>query len=46
MASLTGVDLSKIWGEQTKIFRGQKVVITDKSMGFSQLLGAHTCRPG
>jgi len=36
----TGVDLSKILGGQTKLLGGQKVVISDKCMGVSQLLGA------
>ena len=37
---ITGVDLSKILGGQTKILGGQKVVKSDKCMGVSQLLGA------
>ena len=36
---VTGVDLSKILGGQTKILGGQKVVKSDKCMGVSQLLG-------
>ena len=39
---ITGVDLSKIFGVQTKILgRGQKVVKSDKYMGVSQLLEGH-----
>ena len=43
---ITGVDLSKIFGGQTKILWAnqnmgvQKVVKSDKCMGVSQLLGA------
>ena len=38
---ITGVDLSKILGGQTKISGGgQKVVKSDKCMSISQLLGA------
>jgi len=40
----TGVDLSKIFGGQSKILGRQKVVKSDKCMGVSQLLGG-TC-PG
>jgi len=36
----TGVNLSKILGE-TKILWEQRVVITDESIGISQLLGEH-----
>jgi len=37
---MSSIDLSKILAEQTKILEGgQKVVITDGSMGVSQLLG-------
>jgi len=35
-----GIDLLKILGGQTKILGGQKVVISNKCMGDSQLLGA------
>jgi len=37
--TLTGVDLAKILGGQTKTL-GEKVVKSDKYMGDSQLLGA------
>ena len=37
---VTGVDFSKILGEQTKILGEQKEVNSDKCMGVSQLLGA------
>ena len=37
----TGIDMSKILGEQTKIFWGQKMVKSGKCMGISQLLGGH-----
>ena len=40
MQPFTGVDLSKILGEQIKILGEQKVVKSDKCMGVSQLLGA------
>ena len=40
-SNTTGVDLSEILEEQTKIFvGGQKVVMTDECIGVSQLLGA------
>src|SRR6218665_1716532 len=32
--------VKNIWG-QTKILGGKRVIITDKNMGVSQLLGAH-----
>jgi len=38
---ITGVDLSKIVGAQTKIW-GEEVVTTDESMDASQLLGARS----
>ena len=39
MHKSTGDDLSTILGEQTKILgRGKRVVITDQSIGVSQLL--------
>lgn len=38
MVSTLGVDLSNILWEQAKIL-GQKVAITDETMGISQLLG-------
>src|SRR6218665_2904269 len=39
LRGITGVDLSKIFGVQSKILGG-KVVKSDKCMGVSQLLGA------
>jgi len=38
----TGVDLSKYWVGKPKYGRGQKVVKSDKCMGVSQLMGAHS----
>src|SRR6218665_167524 len=41
----TGIDLTKILGEQTKLLGGQKVVKIDKCMGVSKLLGGPGCPP-
>jgi len=40
LALVTGVDLSKILGGQTKIYGGQKVVKSDKCMAFLNYWGA------